>query len=801
MIRTQVRAARRFLPRFALAMVLPLTAVAPLLYAADPAPAPDASAAPDETPAPKPAGKKKPAARPGKPAAPDAAPAPAPAPSPDAPVPDSTTAPATAPAAEAAPEIPQNQSLRGDVDDFWHWGKIARYDLAAAMGKKILTRTEPPLEILKTFEAVTADKQDVLDQWMLRWQSLDAPKGSPAVAMKETSNQLMQLLEKGRYERRKDAKYIEENIARLNVNERAYLNGVHRLRESGELAVPYLISALQDPAKAPQHDAIRRALIDLGRSVLSPLLASTDMKDESTLITVIGILEQIGYDTSVPYLARIAQDKNRSSTVRAAATNALKAMGSDTQHQDVADLFYKLGERFYYDNALLRRDPAAPTAWIWAWEGESLSAKEIPGSIFNDRMAMREARTALELGSGRADALSLWLAADNKREVDLGEGQDASGPKLSANYFNVNAGAQYVDAVLARSLQDHNAAVALKAIKSLAQIVGPSSLAKEGINPLVEAMAYPDRLVRFEAAFALAGAMPEKPYKGQESVVPLLAEAVGQTGTPNVLIVAPTEQQRAKIAADLKSYGTAGGTTAQSAINDSATLPFVDVILVAEDLGPAEIEKVFAAAAQTPRLQRAARVVITRTKASRWAERGINDPLLFTVQSTEGAGLSAAIEDSRKKVGGLPMDEKVATSYALRATDLLQKLAINHSQVYDLSAAEPALLASLNDKRPDVVKAVGNVLALLDSKAVQPGIIARALDDKTPDDVKIGLFKSLATSARFFGNRLSEDEVASLQRVVDGSASNDVRTAAAEARGALDLPPDLAKQLIVGQKI
>ena len=193
--------------------------------------------------------------------------------------------------------------------------------------------------------------------------------------------------------------------------------------------------------------------------------------------------------------------------------------------------------------------------------------------------------------------------------------------------------------------------------------------------------------------------------------------------------------------------------------------------------------------------------MITRTKASRWAERSINDPLLFTVQAADPVTLSTAIEDSRKKVGGLPMDEKLATAYALRATDLLQKLAINHSVVYDLSAAEPALLASLNDKRPDVVKAVGNVLALLDSKAVQPGIIARALDDKTPDDVKIGLFKSLATSARFYGNRLSDEEVSSLQKVVDGSASNDVRTAAAEARGALDLPPDLAKQLIVGQKI
>ena len=120
----------------------------------------------------------------------------------------------------------------------------------------------------------------------------------------------------------------------------------------------------------------------------------------------------------------------------------------------------------------------------------------------------------------------------------------------------------------------------------------------------------------------------------------------------------------------------------------------------------------------------------------------------------------------------------------MRTTDLLQKLAINHGQVYDLSAAEPTLLASLNDKRPELVKAVGDVLALMDFKEVQPAILARATDDKTPDEVKIGLYKSMATSARFYGNRLSSEDVSTLQKIVDGTGTNEVRTAAAEAHEA-----------------
>ncbi len=131
---------------------------------------------------------------------------------------------------------------------------------------------------------------------------------------------------------------------------------------------------------------------------------------------------------------------------------------------------------------------------------------------------------------------------------------------------------------------------------------------------------------------------------------------------------------------------------------------------------------------------------------------------------------------------------------------MLQKLAINHAQVYDLSAAEPTLLASLSDKRPDVAKAVGNVLALLDAKEVQPALLAKANDDKSPEDVRISIYKSLASSAKLFGNRLSDDDVTSLQKIVDGTGSNEVRTAAAEARGALNLPADLAKQLVIQQK-
>ena len=81
----------------------------------------------------------------------------------------------------------------------------------------------------------------------------------------------------------------------------------------------------------------------------------------------------------------------------------------------------------------------------------------------------------------------------------------------------------------------------MKLIKSLAEIVGPSSQGSGvKIDPLVQSMRYPDRLVRFEAAFALANSLPNSIFPGHERVAPLLAEGdFADRDRANVLIVAP----------------------------------------------------------------------------------------------------------------------------------------------------------------------------------------------------------------------------------------------------------------------
>jgi hypothetical protein len=734
----------------------------------------DQPAAPAETPATQPAE--------GAAPAPDAA---APAPEATAPVPE-----AAAPAQQA--------NVKATVENFWHFGKIARYDLANAAAQEILNSGADPADVLKAFEEVAQSRKDSIEQWMLRWQRVKE--------MEDVTTKLLNVMEQGRRGRVQEPNYIEQYIGRLSAGERPYQIAVDRLRRSGEVAVPFMVQWLRDPQKREHHPAIRRALRDMGKYALSPLCAATEMKDWDTLVTIVNVLGDLGYDSAAPFLARLTTDKEAPGSVKAAAAAALQRLGvTGSRGAGAADLFYEQGEKFYYDKNSITADNRVNVGYIWYWSDQGLVKKDVPPAIFNELMAMRSCEYALKLGGSQNDALSLWLASNYKREVELPEG--ATDPtrlpnQPDAHYYGVVTGTQYLNNALARTLRDRNAPVSLKIIKSLQEIIGQSNMfTGSNTRPLIDAMRYPDRLVRFEAAFALAGALPQKTFEGQENVVPLLGEALSQTGQATVYVVAPSENQVNTLVEGLKAqgYNAAGAAGAEAAVANAAQLPAVDVFVVMEDLGPDQVDRLFAMARNNARLQGAVRLVMTKTGASRYEQMKVSDSLLATTTAADPATLKAPIEEARKKAGSLPVDPTVASEYATRAGLLLRDVAISRGQVYDIAAAKTALLGALSDQRPDIVVLGGSVLGLLNDRDAQAGLLQTAQAEQTSDDVKISLYKSLATNAKFFGNLLESAQVTALSKVVDNAQNLQVRSAAAEAHGALNLPPDEAKGLIVEQ--
>ncbi|MHC4329205.1 MAG: hypothetical protein ACYSWW_13915 [Planctomycetota bacterium] len=106
----------------------------------------------------------------------------------------------------------------------------------------------------------------------------------------------------------------------------------------------------------------------------------------------------------------------------------------------------------------------------------------------------------------------------------------------------------------------------------------------------------------------------------------------------------------------------------------------------------------------------------------------------------------------------------------------------------------------MSDSRSEIQILSGRTLAHLDSPGAQRAIAAMALDTNNAQDVRIPAFDSLATSAKLNANMLPEDTVDAIYALIGSDDTDpDLRSAAAAAYGALNLPSRKAKDLILDQ--
>lgn len=150
--------------------------------------------------------------------------------------------------------------------------------------------------------------------------------------------------------------------------------------------------------------------------------------------------------------------------------------------------------------------------------------------------------------------------------------------------------------------------------------------------------------------------------------------------------------------------------------------------------------------------------------------------------------------------GGNGWSAEIADSYALRAVDTMLKLASTRNKVIDLSGAQAALVAGVSDKRTEIQILCGETLAYLDSPGAQRAIAGMALNTGNSAEVRISAFESLATSAKLNANMLPEETVDAIYALISAEDTEPtLRSAAAAAYGALNLPSRKAKDLILDQ--
>lgn len=419
--------------------------------------------------------------------------------------------------------------LSDNWNDFLHYTKIGRLDLAKGYARALIESDPDPVAVL----ALAEDNPNGL--YLLK----KAHTNEHDLELGELAGKVLDVIEQGRFERRTDSAIIAEEIRRLSGTARGQLAAVKRLRNAGEYAIPFMLDALADRQRRDEVPNIIMALPKIGKDAIRPLAAALQSDNSAVKAEVIKALGEIGYPQSLSYLKYVAESDS-SAELRGLATESIQQIKPAASQSSAAGLFYQLGEDYYNHAESLApaEDADFANVWFWGEQERRLVKESVDREYFYELMAMRCCEWALRADAEFGDAIGLWIAAFFKAESTGLEMPDYFGQgHADAMTYATTAGAEYLHQALARALKDNNAYIALQAVEALAENAGEKSLMyRLGMEqPLLAALSFDDKAVRYSAAIAIASAGPQENFAEGRIVVQNLAQALAESSETSEL--------------------------------------------------------------------------------------------------------------------------------------------------------------------------------------------------------------------------------------------------------------------------
>lgn len=685
-------------------------------------------------------------------------------------------------------------------NDFNHYVRIARMDLAAESAKGLLSQTDNQ----RLLDLVEGSEYPDFESGLARASRFEQLAG--------VSQQLSTRLQAAKIDRMRDPARIVGDIKRLADGTRANMNATARLRAAGQFATPHLLSTLTNPQQRRLHPQVMAALVAVGQPAVFPLAIALPKLEPVQRAQVAQVLAEIGYPLALPYLKLVLEDQRIDSNVRSvvqSAADKLSAAAGVPSKSTAAELFLTLAQSHYEHSTATPDGSTVPgfdavqnKGIMWEYDLKAgLVAVPLPGSIFGDVLAMRAARQVLELEPNNDEALNLWLCANLRRENRRGQEKDPSYPAnlLQPQFYLQMSGPLRQHDVLKRALDDGDTMLALEAVAALGNTAGSSALVNrdKAIQPVLRALSFPDRRVRFAAAFVAASATPKEEFSGSHRVVPVLAEAIRQTETKFALVIGPEGDTTNRISAAIRDLGykVISGKGLEAVADDINSGPGVDLIVSNQSVDGAdalrrETDTHYKLAAVPILLLAKPGDVIDLNRRFEKIGR-----VHVTTESTDAKAIETAVANAGKSYAGQALTSEEANVFATEALQLLKSIAVKRNPAYNPLDAKPSLLQALSDSRVQIVNLAAEVLSELNDADAQRALADLALNDAKPDQRVLAL-NCLASSASNFGNLLTEPQVQKLLALVKDS-KNDVSLAASRAHGALTLPTSHAVQLIV----
>jgi hypothetical protein len=697
-----------------------------------------------------------------------------------------------APAADAAPEPgapapAADASLQELWEDMIHYLRRARPDLARPFANAILGGPFEDRELHRMAQTVRGSRAE-----LTRARRLE-----PVKALVE---KLLARVDSGFEQERSDPQWIGRLIEKLGGTLSQFQYAAKRLTVSGEYAVPQLLMTLTDP-QAPEALKVRAIAVlpRLGKPAVRPLSVALQTSDPKLQEVLANALGEIAYPHAAPRLRELLGRDDLVERVRRAARAALVACaGEAALRKTEAELFYEFALKYYGRADSLRADAAVPKANVWYWDADvGVDFRPVPREIFCDVYAMRMARLALQHDPTFYPAVSLWLSAIVRKEIDLPAGQaDPTWPddRRGARFHLLAAGAEYQQRVLQRALGDHNAAAATMAIEALADTAGAASLVEAlpgGAQPLVAALTYPELRVRMLAALTLARAMPRRRFAGADLVMPILNTAFRISGKPRAALVATESDLGNRLKGLLRDA-------------DWVVLHRPDVsaaVAAAREAGGADIVVVATAEAGSVTARLRQEAIFATLPAVAVLANGRTEGELGRVVAVppdaDDEAIAAAIAQAGKMTEAGAMPEAEAGRWAIQAANAVRALALTGTEVYDLDLTLPLLAEVLGDRRADVRLAAAGALAAMPAAEAQRAIGRLALDAGADEAVRVEALRLCTESVRRFEPMLTDDQAQAVLDIVAGEGAPALRQRAAQLHGALSRASEKISSLIL----
>jgi len=709
-------------------------------------------------------------------------------------------APADAPAKGvmgfATDEVPAE--LQKNFQEMVHFYRVARLDLAKDFADLVLAANPEPLQVLKLAES---DKGlvSLIDQMC----ASDSPEFSAS------ARRVMAVVKQGMYLKRKDGDRIIEQLIRLGKNQRAYELALRELKYSGEYVVPYALGLLADESHADLHDDIEMALIEIDRPVVYPLIVGLETEAESVRLTVIDVLSKLGYKMALPALKALVESGATSDAVKEAARKALVNIGGpEALTLSAKQAYFDLAEALYYDRLTVVADPKESMTDVWGWVKDSgLAYRPAPTRSVNEIMAAQAAQNGLRADPNAADLVALWLSIRAQLKVEL---QAAGGGKApwdpptmpTTEFFLRSAGQQYLFEVLGRAIRDENVMVALQAIRALEDVANETYLGAaigQG-SPLIRALSYPDRLIRFGAAFAIVAVEPKKPFLGDNRVVPVLAEAVNLETGPGILIIDADQNNLNRLQGEFRKVGwsVAAAGNGNEGISRGRGMARMDAVLLAvnvENVGYVDVIQLLRTDFNTAMVP----IIVLSGEAEAVPFSHLKQNQKYIDQVPAAASMADVVEKIKvlqAEAGSVALSPKASEQISLRAARTLGFVA-TADLAFTADAARVSLLTAAAGKNEPLAVAAMGALVQMPDQEIQQRLAEIALAEGASQTIQVTALDAIAQMARHIGNQLQTASVTALLKRVGTETDDKIRDAIGRVLGALDLDPNMASGYVL----